>query len=252
MEIVKYNNVFNHVETSLIENFGIREDFKNVVFVLGYNCWKNLDFVRQKYPKHKMIVVQLEQLFRGSKWWNKEAFNTLKKADEVWDYEISNIKFLHQYKIFATHFPMPYTDSLKILPPIDKATADIDVLFYGYANDRRMNVLVDLQANLGKLKIITLFNVWGSELDSYLNRSKIILNTHYYKESIQEQVRMYYPVINGRCVLSEKSINNYFGNAIIECPYDEILLKTADLIKTGRWFEQANKSAEIFKNITNS
>ncbi len=251
VEIVKYNNVFNHVESSLIEYFGNREEYNKTVFVLGYNCWPNLKFVKDKYPGFRIIVIQLEQFFRGSKWWNKNTYNTLKFVDEVWDYELANIDFLRQYGIYARHFPMPFTNSLKILPPIDNL-ADIDVLFYGYMNERRMDILLDLQNRLGKLKIITLFNVWGDELDSYLNRSKIILNIHYYKANIQEQVRMYYPVINGRCVLSEPSINNYFGNSIIECPYNEILQKTSELIKTGKWLDQARKSSEIFQNITNS
>lgn len=249
MEIVKYNSVFDHVEVTLREISDKNPKYDGVVVVLGYNCWKNLDFVRDRYPRHRLVIFQLEQLFEKSKWWNENTYKMLKSADGIWDYDKNNVLFLRSKGIKANYFPMRYTENLRKLPDVNGISQDIDVLIYGYMNERRNAAVTDIQNKLGKLKTISLFNVWGDELDSYLERAKIILNVHYYPISIQEQVRIYYPVINGRCVLSEVSLNNVFGNSIIETKYENLTFSVSHLIKTGQWMNLALQCSYNFKKI---
>ncbi len=250
MEIVKYNGAFDHIEIALKELGDKNPNFDKVVFVLGYNCFENLNFVKDKYPDYKVIIYQLEQLSNSkSPWWNNRTYNNLKQADEVWDFSLNNIKFLHNNKINVKYFPVPYCNGLKRLSPLSKDLMDIDFLFYGAMNERRFKVLGGIQNKLPKCKLITLFNVFGKELDEYIERSKIILNIHYYPFSEQEQVRVFYPIINNKCVLSEKSSINSFGSSIIECDYESLADRSAYLLKSGDWYRQAITSSQEFKTV---
>lgn len=250
MHIVKYKNVFDHVAKTLTELFQNNPKYENICFVLGYNSWKNLDFVKVKYPNHKIIIIQLEQL-NGTKWFNENTCNMLKNdAYAIWDYDINNIKFLNQHGIYPYHFPLPYTKSLHVLPEIDDKK--IDVLFYGYLNQNRADILINIENKLGGCKVVSLFGVFGEELDNYISKSKIILNLHYYPVAIQEQVRMYYLAINNCCILSEPSAINYMGKSILESKPEHIVDTIKDILNTGKWLEQARNSSRIFQEITNS
>lgn len=249
MIIEKYNSVFDHVEISLKEMFENNPRFDNVVFLLGYNCYDNFSYIKTKYSGKKIIIIQLEQLFHGSKWWNNKTVVFLKSADEVWDYDKNNITFLKRNGISAKFFPLPYTESLKKIP--FNKNMDIDVLFYGYQNDRRANILTSLQNNYGKLKIVSLFNIWGDELDQYISRSKIILNIHYFDKSMtQEQVRLYYLIINNKVVVSESSAINYYDGSIIESKYSEITNNIIKKLRNTDWSIENTVIGENFRKNT--
>jgi len=252
MKIWKYNSVFDHVEKSLIEMFGDNEKFKNVVFVLGYNLLPSMDVVRREFKGHYIIVYQLEQFYDGSPWSQPKHLNLLSQADEIWDYDTSNIKWLHtKTRLRAKFMPMVYTESLRILPSIEEKKPDIDFLFYGYMHQRRARLIYHMQSQLqGKAKIVTLYGVWGAELDEYISRSKIILNIHSDDVAKQEQVRMYYPVINGRCVVSEASPQNYLGNSIVQDKYENLVSRAISLWKTGKWREVADNASERYLDLS--
>jgi hypothetical protein len=252
MKVWKYNSVFDHVESTLFEMFGDEERFKNVVFVLGYNLLTSLDSIRQEFKGHYVIVYQLEQFYDGANWAKKEHINVLAQADEIWDYDSSNIQWLQSKTRLKSKFmPMVYTESLKRLPSIHEKEPDIDFLFYGYMHERRAKLIYHLQAQLqGKAKVVTLYGAWGEELDEYISRSKIILNIHTDDTAKQEQVRMYYPVINGRCVVSEGSPQNYLGNAIVQDRYENLAARAISLWKTGKWKDVANNASAIYQEIS--
>ncbi len=252
MKVWKYNSVFDHVEKTLMELYGNNERFNNVVFVLGYNLLSSLDGIRKEFKNHYIIVYQLEQFYDGSPWAQPKHLNILHQADEIWDYDINNIKWLHtKTKMRAKFMPMVYTNSLKSLPTIEEKEPDIDFLFYGYMHERRAKLLYHLQSQLqGKAKIVSLYGAWGDELDEFISRSKIILNIHTDDVARQEQVRMYYPVINGRCVLSESSINNYLGDSIIESKYENITNRAISLWKSGKWREVAKNASHRYYNLS--
>lgn len=252
MKIWKYNSVFDHVEATLVELFGKDERFKNVVFVLGYNLLPNLDAVRNAHKGKYIIIYQLEQFYDGSPWAKPKHLNILSQADEIWDYDRSNMKWLHTKTRLKSRFmPMVYTESLKRLPSLEEKEPDIDFLFYGYMHQRRAKLLYHMQSQLqGKASIMSLYGTWGEQLDEYIGRSKIILNIHTGEIAKQEQVRMYYPVINGRCVVSEYSPENYLGDSIVQDKYENLANRAISLWNTGKWRDIAMNSSQIYKDLS--
>lgn len=247
----KHNNVFSDVEKTLHEHYKDNPNFDDALFVLGYNVLPSLNGLKQKYPNHRIIIYQLEQLYNGSPWACKRCADMLASADEVWDYDTQNIAWMRSnFNIHAKYVPLLYTNALKFTPDFVKESCDIDVLFYGYLSERRTKLLMHLNhASNMKLKIIMLNGVWGKELDSYITRTKIILNIHVEQHSRQEQVRIYYPVINNRCVLSEKSPTNHFGDAIVEMPYEKLLDGITYLLNNDKWADIAINAGESYKKL---
>ena len=70
---------------------------------------------------------------------------------------------------------------------------------------------------------------------SALNMTRF-LNIHAYEgNNRQEQVRMFYPVINGACVVSERSARNYMDGCITECPLQYIPETIENILKNDMW-----------------
>jgi len=252
MKIYKFNDVFSHIEITLREYYENDPAYDNVLFILGYNVLPNLKKIRAKYPKFKIIIYQLEQLFKHNiTWVNKRCYDVLNSADEIWDYDAGNIRWMREhYKLNAKLKPLRYTESLNVIPPIVESKCDIDILMYGYLNERRARLLISLHHEAAtKHKIFDLYGIWGKDLDEYIKRSKIILNVHGNEQARQEQPRLYYPVINGRCVLSETSDINYMGKSIVQVPYGELLKKSMQLLKSGEWLDVAYQASDIYKNM---
>lgn len=156
----------------------------------------------------RYIPYQLEQLSEAS--WNalsEKRKMLLSRAFDVWDYSRENIAFLKNRGIAARHVPLGYHESLERIP--QHYEKDIDVLFYGSICERRRAVL-DILSSDKNIAVRSLFDVYGSERDECIARSRIILNIHYYDVQILEAVRISY-LLNNRCfVVSEDSpINPY-------------------------------------------
>ena len=153
--------------------------------------------------------------------------------------------------INAKFRPVKYTESLRKVTPV--AEPDIDVLFYGSTTDHRNEFFKNFHGKFiapnndedymqifMKLSTMCLSGIDDSRLDEFISRSKIILNLQPYKledgEDRQSQVRIYYPLINGKCVVSEKSKRNYFGNSILEFTnYQQFGEIAMNLLFTGNW-----------------
>jgi hypothetical protein len=102
------------------------------------------------------------------------------------------------------HYPEACRHKLRVLTPpilsmsrIDPLVAnkpkDIDVLFYGTANSRRniiLGILKDqLQSHGYNMTVVSA--LFGAELLDYIARSKVVLNVHYYANSIFESDRVH-------------------------------------------------------------
>lgn len=222
MNYLSSHPAFNDTIDSLKNEF--INDTSNSVIVFGCH---NLNFhkfyeLKQKYDK--VIVFQMEQLntqqlilwSSNKKTIDKNYFIWLKLADEVWDYDESNfsvLKYIRQD--IKLHLLKPYKD-WSVYKPVNK---DIDILFYGAMNEHRKKVLDELKK---KYKVVIL-NTWDSRvLDSYIVRSKILLNVHYYSDAAcQEQARMI-RWIGAPCrIVSEKSVKNYLG--VEEFDYEDLV-----------------------------
>lgn len=101
------------------------------------------------------------------------------------------------------HYPESCRDKLRVLtPPIlpmsrtkpsNPTPKDIDVLFYGTANSRRNIILGLLKEQLRShgYNITVVSALFGADLLDHIARSKIVLNVHYYANSIFESDRVH-------------------------------------------------------------
>jgi len=146
------------------------------------------------------ILFNLEQIVPGALWVTQDYVERLRRY-RVWDYSARNIAALKEMEIHdAAHVPLGYA---KVLERIPTAKEDIDVLFYGVYNERRMAPLRRLAERGWKVKCVR--GVYGRERDELIARSRIVVNIHFYGDSRLEAARCLYLLANGRFVLSEES-----------------------------------------------
>ena len=215
MNFISSHPAFNDTIDSLRNE--LKDDKSNNVIICGahdFSRTQSIDFYKKKFDK--VIVFNQEPLTATQRqFMHKGYFAWLKQADEVWDYDEQNIEVLKLIRPdVKLHILKPYKD-WSVYKPVAK---DIDILFYGTMNEHRAKILNALKKKYNVASIQT----WdGRILDSYIMRSKILLNLHfYYESSMQEQARMI-RWIGAPCrIVSEKSRKNYLG--VEEKLYNEL------------------------------
>ena len=246
--IFEYNPHLAHhwlqIKQMIEENYQTEEN-KNATVLLGCYLNNTVEQIRNIKKYEKIIVYQAEPLVENH-WFSTDLIlKNIEGADEVWDYDLQNIEFLKSKGIEAKFRPPAYTKGLAKIQ--NRANPDIDVLFYGSYTTHRTNLLTHLMydqvvpSNLMEIyrniNIVWVHNISDERLDDYISRSKIILNLRPYKEANrQQQSRIYYPIINNKCVLSEKSDINYFGDSIQEFEdVGDLTNKLCNLLKDDNW-----------------
>lgn len=177
-----YNSELN---TNLLINDGI-----NIVF--GAHITANIDL---HYPENT-ILFNTEQLPENSIWTNVN-YKKLLDRYYILDYSQTNIDLIpHSNKALVNFYHCEQLNRIQKLPE-----KSIDLLFYGSINERRANILKNLNAK--GLRIQNIFGVYGAQRDELLAKSYAVLNLHYYEAQIFQQIRAFYPLINGIPVISE-------------------------------------------------
>lgn len=203
-----------------------------------------------------LVIYNSEQI--SDKWFEEHPDYKilLKNASEVWDYSRNNIEELKKHGIEAKLVEVGYMPSMtKNLPNVDR---DIDVLFYGSRNERRVDILSELQS---KCKLHIAFGVYGEELDKLIARSKIVLNMHYYNEGIHETFRTSYLMSNKRCIVSENGKDSDLeskyvpygeeGPGMALMPYDYLVRMCISLLENSDARRNiANSGFNIFSSRT--
>lgn len=184
----------------------------------------------EQVPK-STIILNTEQIFSDTTNWNKNIFTWVTNF-EVWDYSTRNIEKLKEIgvknpKLFKIGFQ-------KELTRLDNSKKkDVDVLFYGFVNERRKDVLEKLAAK--GLTVKALFGVYGRERDEWIERSKLVLNLHGYNSQIFEIVRVFYLLTNSVAVVGEvnhsTSIDDMCREGIYAAKYYELVEGCIELIK---------------------
>lgn len=241
-------DVIGMIEENYIEGYD-----HNDVVVFASHHFQTIDEIKNENAGcNKVIIYQLEPLI-DDHWWNKDfIISRLHDADEVWDYDLDNIKILKEHGINAKFKPFVYTKNLNKVK--NKEELDIDIFFFGTITPHRHKML-DLLNNSGFLMEKTFIwscGIYKDKLDELIGRSKIILDLHTIEneeDQIQKQSRIFYSLINDKCVISEKSKRNYFGDLIVECNSTELVETIEHYLKTQKWKEYGNVS-EKFKNTT--
>jgi hypothetical protein len=226
-------------------NYATEENNDDVLLLAAYVHRPVRDMKKSLSSYRKIIVYQTEPLVNNHWWKTEKIVDHIKDADEIWDYDYQNIQILRQHGINARFCPPTYTESLKTVKNVENP--DIDILFYGTLNDYRFKQYRDLIYNsvitdehaktFVKTRFMFLHNYTDSLLDEYIGKSKIIWNMNPYSgETRQQQTRIFYALINNKCVISEKSPVNYYGNLIVEYENaSDMFTKTMNLLKDDNW-----------------
>ena len=240
-----FKNVAKHILSNIpsskeIYSLDITDD-KSIYIILGAN---QMDINIDTFPKN-YIVYQLEQSSWTKNHFSKNYIDILAKAQEIWDYSLVNIKYLTSLpelsNIKMQYIPLMYQSNVKK----SKGKKDIDVLFYGSLSDRRLSIINELKEKTN-LKIVSRANIWGKDLDDLIDRSKVILNLHYYniEESILEIERISYLCSKGKIVISERS-----SDAILDKLYQKYIIFSDNILETvNNYFSNVKEFNENFFN----
>jgi hypothetical protein len=242
------NQYFRDIVNLLLYKYN-NEAYKNTIILIGGNyIGEAIAEYRAQYPDKHLIVYNWEQLCDGNQWLNIPSYcQDILKADEIWDYDQLNSDYLH----IITGHNANAIHKFDYIPDLERHVIcekkDIDVLFAGLLNQRRASILSDLHLrDYNQFNIVAAMGTSVDELDSYIARSKIVLNIHgFYPYSRQEQSRIGLLLANHTCVVSEPSQVNHFGLAIVETP--DIYESCKQLLESGSWREQADRGYSLYK-----
>lgn len=220
----------------------------NIVFGAHINPENNLNL-----PKNT-IIFNTEQLSENSDWTSSEYLRTLNR-NFVWDYSNTNLNLIpHSNKHLINFY---YEEKLKRIP--FQKNKNYDLAFYGSINERRKSI-IDTLTSRG-LRIKTIFGLYSKERDDEIKDCRAILNLHFYESQIFQQIRAFYPLINGIPVISEKfpreSAPELYGDVLFVpnsenfCDYVVNTLKDSksfeDLARNKlSFYEKSNKNNEFY------
>jgi hypothetical protein len=234
------------IVTMLDENYPT----ENSSIFLGTYFFEGVDSYRKQLGKNvKLIIYQTEPLVDNH--WHPldKIINNLKSADEIWEYDINNYHYLRRMGFTNVSFkPFLFTKALENIP---EKEPEIDILFYGTMTPHRYEVLKKIELFNRRRKFVSLWFITGKELREYISKSKIVLDLNTWSNGYQKQSRISYLLNNKKCVLSEKSLNNFYGNAIFEFNNDLHSFGTLFeyLLQDDNWKKQGQLGYEIFKNM---
>lgn len=175
------------------------------------------------------IFYQLEQVAIGNL---KPIFHQVKSRFVVWDYSPRNCETLRDHGITnVVHVPIGYVPEMRRIQAAPEQ--DIDVLFYGLVDKRRLRILRGLEQ--AGVRVRLLQGVYGAERDACIARSKVVLNMHLYEARIFELVRVFYLLANSKAVVSEwgerTEIEEDFKEAVALVDYDELVDTCVKLVQ---------------------
>lgn len=152
-------------------------------------------------PAERRILFQMEQV-RASNWMTPKYLADLQSSLAVLDYSHDNIDALQELGLssrqlnFVPIRPHPMT-------PDKSSERDIDVLFYGATGCQRRRDFLDRLSE--KMTVRIEDNIFGEELRALLNRTKVVINVHYYENALLETTRLSEALSHGAFVVSEKA-----------------------------------------------
>lgn len=219
-------------ETRLVKN---RFDHGAINLVLAGHLLKSTEGIPPR-----TIIFNSEQFGEDNSWTKNHFYISLLQKYYVWDYSELNLKALKMPQ--ASLVDIVYESRLDRLRK--DAPKEIDLLFYGSMNPRREQILKQLLAKGLKVKLI--FNLYGAERDWYLERSRAVLNLHYYDAQVFQQVRSFYPMINGIPVVSEdyplESAPKIYQEAVFKPNGPNFVGYVVEILRHTKAFEEESRS----------
>jgi hypothetical protein len=224
--ITLFKYCFETLDINYTESFNeLKTASTNIIFV----PFSNYEFTTYAFD-YSYLLVQFEQIayinnikeaIKHDRY--KNYIQLMKNALFIWDYAQINIDYLKDLGINnICLLPFGFHEKMKVLN--HEVKKDIDILFYGSLNDRRMKIIKDLQ-KLG-LKVKVLYNVYGSERNRFIERAKIIININWNEQTILPEHRLSF-LLNNECfIISEKpasEIPKSYQEGIVFCTYEELV-----------------------------
>lgn len=169
------------------------------------------------------VVCNFEPIDLQTTFADWSRIDALRQAT-VWDYSARNVEYIRALTDNGrvTHVPIGYAPLLTRIP--SAPVQDIDVLFYGSMNARRMALLDRLEAR--GLAVARVFGVYGTERDALIGRAKVVLNVHFYEARVFELVRVSYLLANSKAVVAECDARTELADdlrpGLCLAPYDEL------------------------------
>jgi protein O-GlcNAc transferase len=147
----------------------------------------------------------------------------------VWDYSQRNIAVLRDFAKFAYWVPIGFGAFETIQ---GNTPQDTDVLFYGFVNDRRRNILEGCRTR-GLRVVVLPSGTWGNERREAIARSKIVLNVGAVANSVFEQYRVSHAMSLGKAVVTEMSAEEglpaNYSNGLAVARYHELVDRCVSL-----------------------
>ncbi len=197
---------------------------KGTAIVLGPHL---LQYV--SYPQD-LILFNLEQIYQNPAVMTPAYLDVLRRFP-VWDYSASNIEALAAHGIKAALCGVGYAPSLTRIAPAP--VKDVDVLFIGSMNERRAQVLQQIQA--AGAVVMVAFNSYGAERDALIACAKVVINMHFYEAKVFEIVRVSYLLANRVCVVSETGLDTdreaHFAGGVAFADYDNLVQTCLTLLR---------------------
>lgn len=190
------------------------------------------------------VIFNLEQIASPSCKWRETKYMDQLKNYTVWEYSPRNARYLRKSLGLqnVVDVPLGYVPEMTRLR--QNFPQDIDVLFYGTLNERRQQVLDELNASGVRLGILQ--EAYGAERDHAIARSRVVLNVHYYTPATLELPRLGYLWANSRAVVSEKQPETEMFDGLEQaCAYSsyEELVPTVRALLRNKQLRQEHAEA---------
>ena len=188
-------------------------------------------------PEHMIRIVPGGSIFYNTEQidseegWTRSVLPKLVSNFEAWDYSQRNVDCLSLQGIKASFVPIGYVPQLRRIRKAEEQ--DIDVLFYGCFNERRMKIIEQLRAC--SLSVCAVDDCHGYERDLLISRAKVVLNLHYYNTSNTfEIVRLSYLLANQKAVVAEidedTDMDPCYREAVAVAEYDQLARACVELV----------------------
>lgn len=224
-------------------------DYHNTVFLISTAVTTPVSHYREIYKNKRIVMYNWEQLCGGNQWLNVSDYcKRMEGADELWDYDYLNREYMRLYHNVEVDRvqPIEYVPAFERIEPVPDPK--IDVLFYGLINERRSRLITDIRfKSYDRFSVVTAAGCNAALNEHFIANSKIILNIHAFEPwHRQEQERIAFLLSNKKCVLSEPSQFNHFGDAILEVHPEHLYDKIVDLLDGDKWREVGENGYRAF------
>lgn len=197
------------------------------------------------------IIYQLEQMAGLQPHQIKPVYKCVARRLRVWEYSPRNVETWQRLHAVYEPVVVPIGWAPVLERIAKREPEDIDVLFYGWPGDARLQVFRQLCA-AGASSVFAC-GLYGAARDELIARSKIVLNINRYAHSrIFEVVRTSYLLANAKAVVADLHPDTYvepdLPEAVAFAPLEQVTATCLALLEdTAARRQLAERGQEIFR-----